>query len=219
MKWLVGLLLLVNALLLGYFQLAMPTHVEAPVSQDIDPAKIKVLSEEELAAMAKPAPPVVAAPVTPPAQNCYEWGSFAATDALHAKQALDQLALDVTVRKRTPQEAIRYWVYIPSLKSPEAAQIKVGELKQLGIDEVYIVQDPKWKNAISLGLFRDEGLATKFLEDLRSRGVRSAIKGQRNHEGEQTGYLVKNVTPLQLEALGKLNPDFPGSELKPVDCN
>jgi len=80
------------------------------------------------------------------------------------------------------------------------------------------VKESQWRNAISLGLFRDETLATKFLEDLRERGVRSAVKGQRNHEGELADYLIKNVTPTQLEELSKRSLEFPGSELRPVDC-
>jgi hypothetical protein len=222
MKWLVWLLLLVNALLLGYFQLLVPHHVDA-VAHDIEPSKIKVVSAEELAAKAKPepAPVAVSAPVATPvptAAVCYEWGSFSAVDAPRAKAALAPLALEVTTTKHTPQEAIRYWVYIPPLKTPEAAQAKVTEVQQLGVEETFIIQDPKWRNAISLGVFRDEGLATRFLEDLHNRGVHSAVKGQRNLDGEHTGYLIKNMTPAQQAQVEKLQPEFPGSDLKQTAC-
>lgn len=220
MKWLVWLLLLVNALLLGYFQLVAPRHVDAPVAQDMDAAKIKIVSAEELAARAKPELPGSSPQnvMPPPPAVCYEWGSFAAQDAARAKEALDRLALEVTAQKHTPQEAIRYWVYIPPLKTPEAAQAKAAEIRQLGIEEIFIIQEPKWRNAISLGVFRDEGLANKYLEELRGRGVKSAIKGQRNHDGEQTGYLIKNMTPAQQEEINKLKTEFFGSDLKQVEC-
>lgn len=221
MKWLVGLLLLVNALLLGYFQLLMPRHVDAPL-HDLEPDKIKIVSPEELAAKAKPESPSLSVatpePIAPPVAVCYEWGSFAAVDAARAKAALEHLSLDVTVTRHTPQEAIRYWVYIPPLKTPEAAQAKVAEVQQLGVEETFIIQDPKWRNAISLGVFRDEGLANKFLEDLHSRGVKSAVKGQRNLDGEHTGYLIRNMTPAQQEQVDKLQPEFPGSDLKQTTC-
>jgi len=219
MRWLLWLLLLVNAMLLGYFQLAVPRHVAAPVALDLNAAKIKIVSAEELAAKAKPDTTVPSSPqsiAAPPV--CYEWGSFAAPDATRAKEALDRLAIAVTVQKHTPQEAIRYWVYIPPLKTPEAAQAKAVEVRQLGVEEIFIIQEPKWRNAISLGVFRDEGLANKYLEELRNRGVKSAVKGQRNHDGEQTGYLISNMTPAQLEEINRLKTEFFGSDLKQVEC-
>jgi hypothetical protein len=224
MKWLVWLLLLVNAALLGYFQLGLQRHADASAVHDLDPARIKIVSAEELAAKARPEPSV--APFEPAIQNvtapvpavCYEWGSFAGPDATRAKAALDRLALEVTTKKHTPQEAIRYWVYIPPLLSPEAAQAKIDELRQLGVEEHFVIQEQQWRNAISLGVFRDEGLATRFLEDLRSRGVKSAIKGRRNLSGEQTGYLIKNMTPAQQVEVDKLKPEFPGSDMKQIDC-
>jgi hypothetical protein len=227
MKGLVWLLLLVNALLLGYFQLLMPRHVDAVATHDLDATKIKIVSPEELAAKAKPEPaPAIgsapaAAPALPPVSTpvaCYEWGSFSSVDAVRVQTALAPLALEVTTTKHTPQEAIRYWVYIPPLKTPEAAQVKASEVQQLGVDETFIIQDPKWRNAISLGVFRDEGLATKFLEDLHNRGVKSAVKGQRNLAGEHTGFLIKNMTPAQQVQVEKLQPEFPGSDLKQTAC-
>lgn len=226
MKWLVWLLLMVNVALFGYFRLAMPLHVDAPVAVDQGASKIRIVSAEELAAMAKPALPVP--PVAPQSFNapppvamsadCYEWGSFSGPDALRVKGILARLALEVTAKKHTPQEAIRYWVYIPPLKTLEAVQAKAAEIRQLGIEETFIIQEPKWRNAISLGVFRDEALANKFLEDMRNRGVNSAIKGQRNLDGEQTGYFIKNMTPAQQDEIDKLKPEFPGSDLKLIDC-
>lgn len=222
MKWVAWLLVLVNGLLFGYFQMVAPHQQESALRQDIQPEKIRILSAAELAAMAQPkvAEPAAALPaMTVPAPDvCYEWGSFSAQDATHAKEALDRLALSVTTKKHTRQEAIRYWVYIPPLKTPEAAQTKVDEVRALGVEETFIIQDPKWRNAVSLGVFRDETLADRFLEDLRARGVRSAIKGQRNLEGEQTGYQIRNMTAQQQEAVNQLKPDFPGSDLKLVEC-
>lgn len=228
MKWLVWGLLVVNAALFGYFRLAMPLRADAPVARDQGASKIKIVSAAELTAMDKPAlpaHPVEAAPqssiVPPPvaiSADCYEWGSFSGPDALRAKAALTRLALEVTAKKHTPQEAIRYWVYVSPLKTTEAAQAKVAEIRQLGIEETFIIQEPKWRNAISLGVFRDEVLANKFLEDLHLRGVKSAIKGQRNLDGEQTGYLIKNMTPPQRDEIDKLQPEFPGSDLKLIDC-
>lgn len=217
MRWLVWLLLLGNVLLLGYFQSGLRQHVEAAPSQAISPEKLKIITPEALAQMPKKGPAPAPADA-PPVTACYEWGSFAAADAQRAKAALQQLSLEATAREQMPQDAIRYWVYIPPRRTLEEAQIKVNELKALGVEESYIVQEPKWLFAISLGVFKEEALATRFLQDLQSRGVRSAIKGRRNHEGGQTSYTVHNITPAQVESLAKLQPDFPGSEFKQTAC-
>ncbi len=225
MKWLIWFFVLLNGLLLGYFQL-VDRHQQPQIERDIDASKIRIVTADELAVMPKQVKPVTATDAVaatssssvPPQPVCYEWGSFAAPDVVRAKAALDRLALEVTTIKHTPQEAIRYWVYIPPLKSPEAAQSKVDEIRQQGVEESFIIQEPQWRNAISLGVFRDETLANKMLEDLHTRGVKSAIKGIRNRNGEQTGYQIRNMTPAQQSELDRLKPDFPGIDLKQIEC-
>ncbi|HEY3326526.1 MAG TPA: SPOR domain-containing protein [Novimethylophilus sp.] len=225
MKWLVWLLLLVNALLLGYFRLDPMPHVEPVAGHEaIEPGKIKILTPDELSGLPKKdqtpsavqAPPPVAP--QPVVATCYEWGSFAGADVARARSVLDKLSLEAVARQQAPQDAIRYWVYIPPRKTLEEAQIKVSELKALGVTESYIVQEPLWRFAVSLGVFKDDALASRFLDDLHNRGVRSAVKGRRNHEGGQTSYTIRNASLTQADAFDKLKPDFPGSELKQVSC-
>lgn len=219
MKWLVWLLLLVNVSLLGYFRLDPMPHVEPAAGHEaIEPGKIKILTPDELSGLPKKdqTPPAVQAP--PVATACYEWGSFAGADVARARSALDKLSLEAVARQQTSQDAIRYWVYIPPRKTLEEAQVKVSELKALGVTESYIVQEPLWRFAVSLGVFKDDALASRFLDDLHNRGVRSAVKGRRNHEGGQTSYTIRNASPTQADAFDKLKPDFPGSELKQVNC-
>ena len=226
MKWLVVLLILLNGALFSYFKWGVHP-VEAPPQPEIEPYRLSLLSEQQLAQLKKketvaPAPaeagsPQVVGPIV--AAQCFTWGSFIAQDANKAKSELDKLGIENAAQHPTPQEAIRYWVYIPPRKNQQAAQTKVDELKALGIEDTYIVQEPKWRFAISLGLFKEETLATKFLEDLLKRGVKSAVKGQRNHDGEQTVFSVKITPPNNSEVINKLLPDFPGTELKSQPCS
>jgi hypothetical protein len=224
MKLLLWLLLLSNVVLLAYFQLGSQQPA-GPLAghQAIDPGKIRILTPEELARLPKRGESLLPSSPSPAAASmavaaCYEWGSFAVPDAARAKAALDRIGLESTAKPQTPQEAVRYWVYIPPRESLEKAQAKVDEIKALGIEESFIIQEPKWRFAVSLGVFKADALATKFLEELHSRGIKSAVKGRRNQEGWQTGYTIKNVLPAQVEEIGKLKPDFPGSELKQVNC-
>lgn len=226
MRLLLWLLLLLNVVLLAYFQLGSQQPA-GPLAghQPIDPGKLKIVTPEELARLPKKGEiPLSASPSPSPATasmpvaSCYEWGSFAVPDAARAKAALDRIGLESIAKPQTPQEAVRYWVYIPPRESLEKAQAKVDEIKALGIEESFIIQEPKWRFAVSLGVFKADALATKFLEELHSRGIKSAVKGRRNQEGWQTGYTIKNVLPAQAEEIGKLKPDFPGSELKQINC-
>jgi hypothetical protein len=100
----------------------------------------------------------------------------------------------------------------------EDAQTKVGELSALGVDESFIVEEPKWRFAISLAMYKDEALANRFLAELHKRGVRSAVKGVRNFENGQSSFHIRNLAQEVADEIGKLQPDFPGSELKPVEC-
>lgn len=222
MKWLVWLLLLMNAVLFGYFHLT-GQHVadsSSPAQRDFAAERLRVLTAQEVARLPlkEAAEPTVASAASVSSALCYEWGSFAAADAAAAQAALSRLGLKAEARQQAAQDAVRYWVFIPPRQSLEEAQAKVSELRALGVQESFIVQEAKWRNAISLGVFRDEALADKFLADLKSRGVRSAIKSQRNHEGGQTSYILRNVQPAQAAEIARLRPEFPGGELKQIDC-
>jgi len=223
MKLLVWLLLLVNVALFGYFRWQATRPGESLAGHEpISAEKLKILTPQELDAMPKKVtetvPAAPAADAAPVHYACYEWGSFSTADVSRARNILDKFNLEATVKQQATQEATRYWVYIPPRKSLEDAQAKMAELKGLGVQESYIVQEPQWRHAISLGVFKDEALANRFLEDLRTRGVRSAVKGARNHESGQAGFFIKNVSAAVAEEIGKLKPDFPGSELKQAAC-
>ena len=226
MKWIVWLLVTVNVLLLVYFNLdlsqspkvqfnhqpLMADKIKLLTPQQIEALPIKSTEVKEIVAIA---PPVGMAPLQ---VACYEWGSFSVASLQKARGILAKYSLDATVRQQSLQEATRYWVYIPRLKSTEAAQAKVDELNALGIEDFFVVQEPQWHNAISLGVFKDEQLATKLLEELKSKGVVSAVKGVRNQEKGQASLFISNMSSDTAAEIEKLKPDFPGSELKQTTC-
>lgn len=220
MRWIVLLLLLLNAAIFGYFRL-QPAQPAGPVAghEAIQPEKLRVLTPEEVEAMPAKATSSTANVAPPPEPvACYEWGSFPDDSLQTARSAIERLAVESVLQQTASQEAKRYWVYIPPRKTPEEAQAKVEEVRALGVEEIFVVQEPKWKNAISLGVFKDEALANRLLEDLRAKGVKSAVKGVRNHESGQSHFLLKNVNAKTADELAKLRPEFPGSEIRKVAC-
>lgn len=68
-----------------------------------------------------------------------------------------------------------WWVHVPPQGSKEAAERKAAEIRKLGVNDLFIVNDPgPAQFAISLGLYKNETQANRLLETLREKGVRSA---------------------------------------------
>jgi hypothetical protein len=75
---------------------------------------------------------------------------------------------------RTGAPGLAYWVHIPPFSTRREAESKVAELRRLGVQEYFIMQEDVGSFAISLGLFSTPGAAESALAALRERGVRSA---------------------------------------------
>ncbi len=221
MRALVLLLILVNLGLLAYFnrERFLPS---VPQSQftEINPEKITVLNQQQIEAMPKKAATSAPPPATIStiAKTCMEWGVFSDTNLAAAQSELSQLSLQATVKSETSQDAKRFWIYKPPLKNSQEALAKAAELKALGIEDIFVVQEPKWKNAISFGVFQDEQLATKLLNELKAKGVKDAVKALRNQGKVHSSLLLTNLTDTEIATLKKLKPEFPAANLKDVSC-
>jgi hypothetical protein len=242
MKKLVWLLVLINVGLLAYFNkdVILPSAPKAAMVA-IQPDKISILTQPQVDALpskgsAPAAPTSAAAAITPPTVDatvvtnvasvaspansaCYEWGVFSAANLTGAQSAVSNLSLKATVKEQSSLEAKRFWVYKPPLKSAEAAQAKALELKTLGVNELYVVQEAKWKNAISFGVFEDEQLATNLLNELRAKGVKEVVKSLRNQGKGHASLQFSKLTDAEMLAIRKLKPDFPEANIKEVTCN
>ncbi len=220
MKWLLGLLLLVNVSLLVYFNLDVIAPKPIQVNQPISPEKLKILDQLTLEAMPKkelllPTVTAIEVPVT----GCYEWGNFSTSNLPSAQVALVNLGLEgIAKQAELPQTDRRFWVYYPPLKNAQLAQQKADEIKTMGVGEIFIVQDSQWRHAISFGLFQDEKLATKLLNDLQAKGIKGATKALRSPGKNISSLLIKGVTPEAALALQKISPEFVGSELQVAAC-
>jgi SPOR domain len=184
-----------------------------PMVRQIEPEKLKIISPADLPAAPvaqKPAPP----PPAPPPIACLEWGSFSVADAPRAEKALEPLALGARLAARR-EETTSWWVFIPPQGSRQDALKRTAELKALGVNDYFIVQeegDLRW--AVSLGVFRSVEAAQARLAALRAQGVRSAEVGPRETVVARIWYQVTSVdAPLQAR-LRDLARELEGSELK-----
>lgn len=179
------------------------------IGQQLNPQKIRLLAPDQVSALTRKSEP------PKPAKVCFEWGAFAGADAARAEQALEPLALGTKLTQRRQEDAAGFWVYVPPLASRQAATQKAGEFKRLGVDEYFVVpDDPKWRNAISLGIFKTEEAAKARLATLRAKGVKSAVVGARESQASKTYFQVREADPALAAKLNALKLGFPGSEVR-----
>jgi hypothetical protein len=216
------LLLLGNVAFFAWSRLLSPSDVgadAAPLARQIEPEKLKVVLPGEAAPITPPIAPVRARPAAASAlpAKCIEWGSFTLADALRAEKALEPLALGPRLEHRRTEEQAGWWVFIPPSPNGRVGAVrKAAELKTLGIDDYFVVQEDgpnRW--ALSLGVFRTEEAARARLDALRAQGVRSAQVGERETVVPKVWLQVKGVdAPLEAR-LRDVAREIEGSDLRP----
>ena len=208
------LLLLANVGFYAYAFVARPPDgAQNGLAQlQINADRIRLLGP---AGSARPAAPPPAAP----AAACLEWGLVAGADVARADAAISRLGLAPDRVQRVVAGAGGYWVYMPPLKTRAEVSRKVAELKQLGVTEMFVVQDPApLRNAISLGIFKSEEGAQKFLEGLRAKGVSSAVAARRENFLRQFAYFVREPPEAAVATPAELQREFPGTDIRAVEC-
>ncbi len=221
MKRLMWSLLLVNMALAGYFIVSSMQVQPSLIKLDSSPNKVSLLDSHALALLPKKTAEVSALTtpeIVPLSTSCYEWGVFSKNNLSAAQNALRELSLTSTEHIKNSAQAPRFWVYIPSLNSAALAQAKAEELGQLGIQDIFIVQEPQWRNAISFGVFQDETLASHLLSELKAKGINGVTKNRFNPGKEHVSLLLKDVPLSTLNALRNAKAEFPNTELKPMAC-
>jgi hypothetical protein len=207
MRTLFFLLLLANVVFFAYgrFGNALFPGESQLLQQQINPEAIKVLGPAPKAVPAKREQTVA----------CLEWGAFLGGETARAEEMLAPLALGAKLAQRHVDETATWWVYMPPQGSRQAATVKTAELKRLGIEDYFIVQeDPKFRFAISLGVFRTREAATNRLDQLRAKGVRTAQVGARDTQVQKVWLQVRDVPEAVAAKLNELKQGLPGSELK-----
>ncbi len=219
------LLIAANLALFAWFQHFQPTESTSdpePARRQVKPEQIRVLSGKELAGVSAPAPrsaatPAPAGAAPSPAGGCIEWGGFALAEAPKAEQALASLALGARLTQRRSEETAGWWVFIPPQGNRAGALKKTAELKSLGIDDYFVLQDEgRMRWAVSLGIFSSEEAARNRIETLRAKGVRSAQTGERDTQVSKIWFQVRGSDAALHSRLRESAQGFPGTEVR--DC-
>jgi hypothetical protein len=217
MRTLFILLLVANLVFGGYVYLKeqAPNPDAQLLKAQLNSDQIKIVPPPEKKLLQAPA----AEALPSQAAACVEWGTFGGGEAARAQIAIDRLALGERVRRIEVPVTVDYWVYIPPLKSRAEMERKVAELTTFGVGEYYPVLDAsRWRYAISLGIFRSEEGARKFLASLRKKGIRSAVVGNREQRVSQSAFLVRSPSVEESASLVVIKSEFAGSELRALEC-
>lgn len=183
----------------------------------ISPEKIVPVAADTAASAAGLSPGGPASFTVPAA--CVEWSPFSGPDVARADAALAALGLPAGMTQRRVTDVDGYWVHMPPLKNRAEIERKTGELKELGVEEYYVVQEAgEWRNAVSLGLFKSEEAAEAELVRLRGRGVRSAVITRRERFLRQVAFFVREPDAETVARLTALQRDFPATEIRAGSC-
>lgn len=196
-------LLLLNVALFGYLHTREqgPRPGSAPHSQ-LNPERVQLATSD--GGTQKPGTKL----------GCYEWRAIAADRMDAAEAALAKLNLAQAPTRIKAQE---FFVHIPPFKNAKDAEKKLGELKQLEINDASVVNEPgKWRWAIAFGAHATEQDAIVQLNQLKEKGVKSAKIATR--DVVPSAFALASVDEKAGAELAKLVPGFAGSELKAVEC-
>lgn len=201
------LLLLANVAFFGYryYVAQQLTRHSSPSAQQVDPERIRIVTADQYARIV----------ASRRGAGCIELGPLAVNEATRAEEAVAGLADGLKVSARRAEEPSRWWVYIPPLSTRQAALQREAELKKQGVeDSSVIADDPSYRFAISLGVFRSEDAANNRAEALRKRGVRGIAVAPRDAPGMRVYVQLRDAPEPVRMKLFELRPSFPGSEVR-----
>lgn len=214
MRLLFLILLLANLIGFAYIR-----YAESRAGADAQFALLQISPEKVQLLKPRGKDKAVTAPPSSPSQSalaCLEWGSFAAEDAPRAAAALARFDLGDKLSRREVSTA-GWWVYLPPLKTKAEADKKAGEVRALGIDDLYVVpENTQWRFAVALGTFKTEEAANNRLAQLKQKGLRAAETGPRG--AVSSIFVIRDPGDAIAANIAGLTADFPNAQLKATAC-
>jgi len=175
------------------FSLRTPSNKTAQLRIDPNISKLTLLKEannEKAANVEKPSKPKpdtkvatinAKSPGSKPSGKsiCYALGPFdGLPQAKNIAEKLQSLGAFTSERSVATESPMGFWVYLESSKSWKDAKEKVITLEKQGIKDMFIVGRGAMKNAISLGLYKNEDGAEDRVKQLKKLGEKPKIQTQ-----------------------------------------
>ncbi|MFT3735933.1 MAG: SPOR domain-containing protein [Rhodocyclaceae bacterium] len=147
---------------------ASAAEASAPVGAEASPPAAASAPQPQTV----PTPPIAGS--APSGTACVAFGHMTTAQAQALAQRVRKVGSGLSVREEAPKPS-SFWVNIPPQGGKEGAERRAAELKEVGLEDFFIVQEAgENRFAISLGLFKAESLAERQLETLQKRGVKGA---------------------------------------------
>jgi hypothetical protein len=231
MKGIFYILLLLN---LGYFGWQYSSQNDNTLSQSLtaamssDKGELKLLSElsdeEKIKLLKNPQKLVEEAqgdmePETDAsAMVCYQAGPFVSTKARNSfASKISAFGMEKVDQWTGSEKAVRYWVYLPPMRSKAEARRVVSDLNRKGIKDVAVVSSGKYKYAISLGLFSSKEYARERVALMQKYAYSPKIN---ESTVSKTLYWVsfKGESELSASRQARLLRDFGSAKLTQAPC-
>ena len=150
---------------------------------------------------------------------CVEWRGLEQTDFARARDQLKSMAGDHVMSFTEVPLSLYQWVIFPPLPSHTAALAKLAELTALGIEDVGVVQDGVWTNALSLGLYMNVQAARRRTRELEDKGIHGTRIETQPKPGTGYYFLIRSDDADALKSLNEAKTIYPSSTLSRVACD
>jgi len=113
-------------------------------------------------------------------RQCFSLGPFHSIDDVDEVYAsLIEVTVNITERQTQALVEKGYWVYLPPYKDLVEANQTLFSLQALGLQDIAVIYNGEWTNAISLGYFRRQENALKRKKSLEDRDYSPLIRVRR----------------------------------------
>jgi len=195
-KWLVGVLLLLNVAVFmwGSWYKVIPPGAAVKARPSVNADRIRPLRQPTSANVSG---------VEGTGQRgrlCISLGPFASAEQVSAAISTAQRLGAMRTRSEQLEEtSTSYRVYLPALESRKLAERKRAQLTELGFKEHYVIEEPGRENAVSLGVFAVEKNAAALVRVLAEKGV--SAKQETITNTQPTYWLKAEIDSQQLDGL------------------
>lgn len=152
---------------------------------------------------------------------CYALGPFdGKPQARNISEKLQDLGAFTSERTETSESPMGYWVYLESFDSWKQAREKVVSLEIEGLKDMFIVGRGPMKNAVSLGLYKNEDGANERIARLKKLGETPKVQTQYKQIDQY--WIDIDIDPNEKQAIGtieKIAQSLTVLELNKRKCN
>lgn len=214
MKGFVWILLVANLAVAGFF-------IGREYLPQAGPERLEPMNEDRLALRGLLPPDSDAAPVPrqmAPEALCVEWRGLSEDEFSLAREQLKALVGERVMSFTEIPVDMRHWVLFPPLPSAEAAEAKLSELLEAGLEDAFVVKDGVWRNAISLGLYGSADAMRRRVRELEEMGVFGTQIELLPRPGTDFYFVIRSEDPDALKSLSEIRQGYPESQQSRVAC-